>query len=106
MATTVSDSTGEVRVTLSATPGNSTKFNLPTWAVRVFIHNDPSTTSVIKISSSGTDDGAIGSHYVRVQSDGNVSFAIRRSRNRYDSPSLYIASDTASTVVYLRAEEV
>lgn len=100
MASTVDAATGELRVTLSGTPDTCLKVNLPDWTEYITIQ---SQGEIIKFSYTGTDGGAIGTHYGSAFEKGLLEKRIS-FRPGGTPAAIYLASETSSAVVYVCAE--
>lgn len=93
------------RVTLSATPGVLTRIDIPRGARRVWVQW---VSSAGKLTHTGTDGAAIGSHFGTFPADSWVDarFECAGAYGRdvgSDGCSVYVASAGVSTVVELYA---
>ncbi len=80
--------------TLSATPGNCTRFDLPAWTKQVRL----GCTVAAKYTFAGTDGAAIGTNVISVPTSAMPhTFAID------GQPSIYVATSSVSSSVELLA---
>lgn len=80
--------------TLSSTPGNCTRFDLPQWAKRVRLN----CSVAAKYTFAGTDGAAIGADVISVPTT-----AMPHTFDLAGQPSIYVATGGVSSVVELLA---
>jgi hypothetical protein len=102
VATTYSTPDAPVRVTLSATPDNATRFDFEDHIRRVEVQFLDASNNALagKVARTGTDNAAISASYIFVPA-GTKEEIVITGRDRtvvLGGFSLYIASPTASAI--------
>jgi len=104
MATTITGSTlpDAARITLSGTPNEATRVNVPAYIAKASV----AAISVdSKIAFSGTDGAAIGSTYVTVPAGSMLELSmVDGAGESTRTTAIYVASATASAVVEVVVE--
>ena len=104
MATTITGSTlpDVARITLSGTPNEATKVNVPAYIAKASV---AAIAVDAKVSMSGTDGAAIGSTYVTVPAGSMLELSMVDGIGESTrTTAIYIASATASAVVEVVVE--
>ena len=102
MAAIVVDSTtGQERITLSATPDVTQQVTLPVWARKVSIIPQG---AAVKFAMAGTDGGALGSDFLTIPDATSFYRELNAPLDRNTGASMYLASGTASAVFVVIAE--
>ena len=88
------------RFQLSSTSNRVTQITLPRGAGRIQL----GSVNEIKVTHEGTDNTAIGSDYMFVPANNDLSIRLGRGNNRLDD--IYVAATAASTFVSILFEEL
>lgn len=100
-AIVVDATTGQERITLSATPDQTQQVTLPTWARRVSIIPQG---AAVKFAMSGTDGAALGADFLTIPDATSFYREVLAPLDRNVGRSVYVASATASAVFVVIAE--